>query len=65
MIDLVVLIRHIVINNPDRNVQYSVLQSVLGISRHTAKKIMFAWIYRATPEALWKFVKEESIDPEV
>ena len=59
MLDLVVLIQHIVINNQDRNTQYSVIQSVLGCSRHTAKKLMFAWIYRAEQGTLRKMLMEE------
>lgn len=65
MIDLVVLIQQIVLNNHDRNMQYSVIQGVLGCSKHTAKKLMFAWIYRAPQEKLRKLLLEEFSNPEV
>lgn len=59
MIDIVILLRHIVLNNANRADWYPLIQGVLGCTRHTAKSLAFAWIYGASQEKLRSILKEE------
>lgn len=59
MIDLVKLIRNVVLVDCDRQDQYLVLQLTLGCSRHTAKRLLFAWIYRAEQGTLSRILLED------
>lgn len=59
MLNLVHFIAQVVLNNTDRQQQYLAIQLTLGCTRYTAKKLLFAWIYRAEHTKLMKLLIED------
>lgn len=62
MCNLVSLIRIALIQNKVRNYAYLDLMRILQIERPLAKKLVFAWLYRATEETLQSILKEKNND---
>lgn len=58
MCNLVALIRTVMLQNKVRNYAYLDLMRILQIERPVAKKLVFAWMYRATEEMLQSILKE-------
>lgn len=59
MCSLVELIRISMIHNDVRNYAIMDIKRQLGITRHGAKRLVFAWMYRATDEYLQDILVEE------
>lgn len=53
------LIRHAFINYPNRKEQIFFIQKALGVSRDTAKELIFAFIYNAEEEFLFNLANKE------
>lgn len=60
MCNLVELIRVTMIQNEVRNYAYLDLMRILGVPKPKAKRLVFAWMYRATEEKLQSILKEEN-----
>ena len=59
MCNLVNLIRVTMIQNEVRNYAYLDLMRILRVRKHVAKKLVFAWMYRATEEKLQSILRGE------
>lgn len=59
MCNLVELIRVTLIQNEVRNYAYLDLMRILQVRKLVAKKLVFAWMYRATEEKLQSILRGE------
>ena len=57
MCNLTALIGIIMIHNPVRNYAYLDLMRILGVSKHTVKQLVFAWLHQSSEENLQKILK--------
>lgn len=59
MCNLTALIGIAMTHNPVRNYAYLDLMQILGVRKHTAKQLVFAWMSQSTEENLQKILKGE------
>lgn len=62
MCNLTTLIRIAMIHNPVRNYAYLDLMRILGVSKHTVKQLVLAWMYQSAEENLQKILKGEQLN---
>ncbi len=62
MCNLTQLIRIAMIQNQVRNYAYLDLMRVLQVDKPTVKKLVLAWMYRATEENLHNILKGEQLN---
>lgn len=62
MCNLTQLIGIIMIQNPVRNYAYLDLMRILQVDKPTVKKLVLAWMHRATEENLHNILKGEQLN---
>lgn len=53
------VVRAALIDNNDRNIAYSFIQDLLGVSRTVAKRLVFAFYYYADEEYMQQIINGE------